>query len=302
MSNVIQVCAVEQYIDISKLKFHPDNPRTIKADRLDQLKLSITDKGFYQPILVWKKGNIVLAGNHRLLAVQELLKEGWEFEAPNGKKNVLPVVIENVTEKVARQILFETNNTYAEWVEDKLKDALNKAEEAGEKLGAYGFTNDQIDEFMVSALADAEKATKKIRDDIEEDSELDSFLEKSAAEAEEEFESLVLPKSIYNPLKALLGDISEALVPEWQEQHGYKQAVLALVKAADEKDLIKYIQDSLATDAGSTVVMDFNDNSEELEGETMGTKVVKTAKKSTKSVKSSKKAKSTKAKSVKKTK
>jgi ParB-like chromosome segregation protein Spo0J len=302
MSNVIQVCAVEQYVEISKLKFHPNNPRTIKADRLDQLKLSITEKGFYQPILVWKKGNIVLAGNHRLLAAQELVNEGWEFEAPNGKKNVLPVVIENVSEKVARQILFETNNTYAEWVEDKLKDALAKAEEAGEKLNAFGFTDEQIDEFMVSAVADAEKATKKIRDDMDEDSELDEFLDKKLAESEEEFESLVLPKSVYKPLKALLGDISSALAPEWEEQHGYKEAVLALVLAADQNNLIKYIQDSLATDAGSTVVMDFNDDSEELEGETMGTKAVKTVKKAAKAVKTSKKAKSVKAKSVKKTK
>lgn len=45
MSNVVDLCKVNTYLPIKKLKFHPDNPRTIQPDRLEALKRSITDKG-----------------------------------------------------------------------------------------------------------------------------------------------------------------------------------------------------------------------------------------------------------------
>jgi ParB-like chromosome segregation protein Spo0J len=248
MSNVIEVCKVNSYADISKLKFHPKNPRTIKVDRLEQLKDSIIKKGFYQPILVWKKGGIVLAGNHRLLAAQELVKEGWTFKSPEGKENVLPIVMEDVSDEVAEQILFETNNTYAEWVEDKLRDAIQSAEQKGRSISSFGFTTDYVDNLLASAIDDAEKATKKIRDSMDEEGsdDLDKLMAETADE--EEFESLILPKSVYTKLTALLADISEALVPEWHEGDGYKEAVLALLQAADETEITEHIKSRLASE------------------------------------------------------
>lgn len=294
MSNVIQLCAVERYISISKLKFHPNNPRSIRADRLEALKQSIIEKGFYQPILVWSKKNIVLAGNHRLLAAQELLSEGWEFESPRGERGVLPVVIENVTDSVANQILFETNNTYAEWVEDKLKKALESAEKSGEKLGSYGFTDEEVDKMLLSAVSDAEKITKSIKDDIDEmtDEEIEG---KAKPLPEEEFESLMLEKSAYNLLKALLGDISETLDPEWHEAVGYSQAALALVKLADEKHLVEILRKQIEVEALNE--LDLTEVGSE-RGETMA----KATKKVTAKAKNVKKAKTSKVKTVKKAK
>lgn len=88
-SNKIELCKVKTYAKISDLKVHPHNPRTISSDRLEQLKNSILKKGFYEPILVWKKGGVVLSGNHRLQAARELIEEGYEFISHDGQKDVL---------------------------------------------------------------------------------------------------------------------------------------------------------------------------------------------------------------------
>jgi len=154
MSKVVELCHVHNYIKIADLNLHPANPRRISRDRLDAMKLSIVERGFYEPILVWTKDNIVLSGNHRLQAVKELIQEGYTFNF-NNKKNVLPVVIEDVDEEQAMAILLETNNHYAEWVDDLLQKAIT---EAGKAPLSIGFSQVEIDRFIFKTTQDAEKA------------------------------------------------------------------------------------------------------------------------------------------------
>jgi DNA modification methylase/ParB-like chromosome segregation protein Spo0J len=160
----IELCKVKEYLPISKIKLHPENPRTITRDRLDSLKKSILKKGFYQPILVWKRGNVVLSGNHRLIAVKELLEEGYDFLSPEGKKSVLPVVVEDCSPEVAEAILFEANNSYASWIEDKLMSALEKVDEVA--LEDYGFSPEQLDAMIKKASADVEKEIEKVKKEV----------------------------------------------------------------------------------------------------------------------------------------
>lgn len=175
MSDKILVCDVATYLPINKLNFHPSNPRRIRPDRLELLKDSIVEKGFYQPILVWKKKNIVLAGNHRLLAVQELIKDGYEFVTSDGKhKDHLPVVVEDVSDEVAEAILYETNNLYAEWVEDKLREAIIAIESAGRSPIKYGFEQSEVDRLLASAIKDADDAIDKIEDEFDSDEDLNT--------------------------------------------------------------------------------------------------------------------------------
>lgn len=243
MSNTINICKVNQYAEIKKLKFHPKNPRTIEPNRLEALKDSIINKGFYQPILVWKKGGVVLAGNHRLLAAKQLVDEGWEFLSPDGKKNVLPVVIEDVSQEVADAILFESNNTYAHWIEEKLAEAIQDAEASGRSLKGYGFEQNELDRLLKVALEEAEKTTEVAAHDRRAaDPEID--IPDEIADVEE-FESLILPKEQYKRLKVLLSEISKVLVPDWHEADSLKESVDALVKAADDLELLQHIKDAL---------------------------------------------------------
>lgn len=181
MSATIEVCKVQSYIAVDDLKFYPQNPRTIKPERLAELKRSIRSKGFYQPILVWKKNGIVLAGNHRLLAAKELINEGFTFKTQDGKhKNVLPVVIEDVSEEVAKAILFESNNTYAEWIEDKLRQALEDAESSGFDLSAFGFTQEYVDSILKGAEKDAEALLNGSNSELDESERFDPLTDEDA--------------------------------------------------------------------------------------------------------------------------
>lgn len=153
-SKKIALCAVKTYISIDKIELHPENPRTISVDRMRDLKRSIIEKGFYEPILVWKQTNYVLSGNHRLKAVRELMREGWEFGSgtTSGK---LPVVMIDESDDIAKQILFETNNRYAEWIDEKVREALNDVEGS---LKGYGFTEQEIDRYLNDVSREAQES------------------------------------------------------------------------------------------------------------------------------------------------
>lgn len=173
---IVSLCAVKDYIDIDKLQFYPNNPRKISLERLNLMKESIQAKGFYEPILVRKKGNIILSGNHRTRAVLEMIDDGYEFTAPDGTKGVLPVVIADVDDETAEAILFETNNHYAEWVEDQLQKALTEANEAGKNISAFGFTQDDIDKYVMKATEEAKTTVaeheRSLHGDEDNDDEL----------------------------------------------------------------------------------------------------------------------------------
>ena len=157
----ISLCHVKHYQEIDKLKQHPENPRKIEPERLDLLKRSILKKGFYQPLLVWKRGNIVLSGNHRLLAVQELQMEGYTFDHGD-KKQVLPVVVVDCSKDEALNILLEANNHYADWVEDQLIRALKDVED----LADTGFSEKELDKLLKTAKADVDEALEKANKEL----------------------------------------------------------------------------------------------------------------------------------------
>jgi ParB-like chromosome segregation protein Spo0J len=164
MEMQIRTCKVASYVSIKKLKFHPQNEelRSITEDRFNDLKKSLVEKGFYEPILVWKKNGFVLAGNQRLKAARELVEEGYEFITPDGKKNELPVVIEDVDEKMATQILHQANNHHGDWVQEKLAQAIKDAESIGIDVTALGYTDEQYKKI----LKDVERMTKEADEDL----------------------------------------------------------------------------------------------------------------------------------------
>jgi len=155
---VINTCKVANYVAVKKLKFHPSNAelRSISPERFNELKNSLVNKGFYEPILVWKKNGYVLAGNQRLKAAQELIAEGYTFMTPDGKKNELPVVVEDVDEKMAMQILHQANNHHGDWVTQKLAEAIREAGEMGVAFADMGYSQEDHDRIIKEALASIE--------------------------------------------------------------------------------------------------------------------------------------------------
>jgi len=224
MERSIETCKVSNYVAVDKLQFHAKNPRTIQSDRLLDLKTSIIEKGFYEPILVWNKGNIVLSGNHRLRAALELIDEGYKFKS--GKKvNQLPVVYEDCDEETAEAILYESNNHYAEWIEDRLKEALVEADAAGQDLKAFGYSADEIDGYLANAQKEAEiivaEHTRKVSEDDEK---------KEKPKIDEKYTALTLPVSLSNRFTSILKDISVQLDPEFQDDDSLDPALDALCR------------------------------------------------------------------------
>ena len=227
MENQLNTCEVKNYVPISKLKFHPKNQeiRTITRERLDDLKESIREKGFYEPILVWKKGGVVLAGEHRTRAALELIDEGFEFKTPAGKTNELPVVIEDCDAATANQILHESNNHYATWIEHRLAREIKSAEEAGENLRQFGYTQDEIDKMMASAMKDIEEDLKVQVEEDDTSDIIDRDIDK------EKYESLVLPAEVYKDLMSVLGRVARSINPEWVTGDSVVEATSAMCES-----------------------------------------------------------------------
>lgn len=172
----IQTCKVANYIDVNELQHHPKNHelRNISDARMQDLKQSIIKKGLYEPLLVWTKDNTVLAGNQRLKAIKELIDEGYAFFTPGMKKlNQIPVVMEDVDDKRALEILHQANNHHGDWAQEKLAQAIKEAEEMGIEAADLGYTEQYIKRIMKEADDVAASLTKST-DYSEKNKEIDT--------------------------------------------------------------------------------------------------------------------------------
>ena len=91
---------------ITEIKLNPDNPRVIKDDKFAKLKKSIQD--FPQMLelrpLVIDENNIVLGGNMRLRALQDL-----------GIDEVPTLYAKDLTEEQKKEFIIKDNLSYGEW-------------------------------------------------------------------------------------------------------------------------------------------------------------------------------------------
>jgi hypothetical protein len=104
-----------QNVSTKILKTHPDNPRLIKDHKYKKLVQSIADFPDMltaRPLIV-NKDNIVLGGNMRLRACQEL-----------GFKEV-PVMYVDWTEEQEKQFVIKDNVSFGEWNWDDLANDWN---------------------------------------------------------------------------------------------------------------------------------------------------------------------------------
>lgn len=60
-----------EYVDIGKLRTYANNAKIHTAEQIEQIKKSIEEFGFNDPIAVWKD-NVIIEGHGRLIAAVEL--------------------------------------------------------------------------------------------------------------------------------------------------------------------------------------------------------------------------------------
>jgi hypothetical protein len=107
-----------QYLAVSELSFHPDNPRTISKYQFKTLCDSIQKNPDWfeaNPILC-NKGLVVFSGNQRLRAALEL-----------GLEKV-PVAVMDISEARQKEIMIRANVSNGEWNFDELANLFDEVE------------------------------------------------------------------------------------------------------------------------------------------------------------------------------
>ncbi len=134
-------------VPVSALTPAPWNPRTIKDKRFQQLCRSLeADPEFLwqRPILAMADGT-VYAGNMRLRAALHL---GW---------SVVPAIVADVPEQLAKERALRDNNGYGEWQEDELAALVYDLEQQGSDLDLLGFDDDFLKTLRDLSGASGEK-------------------------------------------------------------------------------------------------------------------------------------------------
>jgi hypothetical protein len=123
---------------MKELILNPNNPREIKKDVFEKLKRSLLD--FPQMLdirpIVYDEKNIILGGNMRYKALQELDREGFEVK-DTWFKNVT-----DLTEKQKKEFVIKDNVAFGEWDYDALANEWSDLplEEWGINTDAWGAT------------------------------------------------------------------------------------------------------------------------------------------------------------------
>lgn len=133
------------HIEPSRLKPHPDNPRTHSKEQVKKIAASIKRFGFRNPVLVDENSNVV-AGHGRLLAATEL------------KLATVPtLVLADMTEAERRAYIIADNRLAecAGWDEDRLASELAAiASLDGElDLALTGFDGGALEKLLELAAA-----------------------------------------------------------------------------------------------------------------------------------------------------
>lgn len=123
---------------IDKIKINPENPRSISPEKFKKLKESI--KAFPRMLdvrpIVYDENNIVLGGNMRLLALQELVKNK-EIEV----KDNWFVCVKDLSEAQKKEFIIKDNLGYGEWDWEMIKIGWDLA-----LLGKWGLDIPNMDD------------------------------------------------------------------------------------------------------------------------------------------------------------
>ena len=127
----------ELTVPLSELKPNPDNPRTIKKQKLNQLEKSLAEfpeMMQLRPIVV-DENNVILGGNMR-----------YEALKANGAVNTQVVKVTGLTDAQKREFVIKDNVPFGDWDWDKLANEWDADElnDWGLELPDFDATTDEI--------------------------------------------------------------------------------------------------------------------------------------------------------------
>jgi hypothetical protein len=136
----------QRELPLTELRPWPENPRSIRPDRLADLKKALEadpDMLKARPLIALPTGTVI-CGNKRLLAAQEL---GWHS---------LPVITVDLDWQRARLWALRDNNSYGDWNETALAELLSELEVEGVELALTGFADRDLDRILAGLVGPVE--------------------------------------------------------------------------------------------------------------------------------------------------
>lgn len=134
-----------EYIAIDALKEYERNTRTHDAEQVEQLKRSITEFGFTNPVLI-DENNVIIAGHGRRSAACEL-----------GMKEVPCLRLTGLTEAQIKALRIADNQLAlnAGWDEEMLRIELADLKTEDFDLDLLGFSLDELEQYLEPEKSDA---------------------------------------------------------------------------------------------------------------------------------------------------
>src|SRR5439155_20661936 len=137
-------------LPLERLRCWPENPRTIRPKRLEQLKRALADDRAMlraRPLLALPDGTVI-AGNQRLRAAREL---GWA---------TIPVITVALEPERVRLWALRDNNPYGDWDEPALAELLAELAGGGVDLALSGFAGRELEHLLagIEPAADPDQA------------------------------------------------------------------------------------------------------------------------------------------------
>ena len=148
-------------LPIGSIQLAPYNPRFISSEKEAALRASVLKNGMVENLVVQKHStefdldNVLIGGHQRLNAVKTLcIERGWTPPA------VLPCVVLDVTDSVAKQLNIALNNDVGEFDPYKLGELFTQIvpDMTIEDILATGFSHEQVMELTQLALSPDEQA------------------------------------------------------------------------------------------------------------------------------------------------
>lgn len=146
----------------SLLSPYSNNARAHSPEQVRQIKASMLEWGWTNPILADFSANyLVVAGHGRLMAALELYKEGHVIKTPSGKPlpaNHVPVIdCTGWTEQQRKAYILADNKLAlnATWDVEMLKTELIDLRDSEFDLGLVGFLPSEVDDLLAPKVGEA---------------------------------------------------------------------------------------------------------------------------------------------------
>lgn len=173
MKKVIEEQAVKVVLTIaSDLTPNPNNARTHPQDQIEQIKSSIREFGWTNPVLAdLDDAGMIVAGHGRTIAALQMYAEGETITLPNGRalpEGMVPVIdCAGWTQKQRRAYTLADNRLAetSEWDEELLKTELVFLKENDFDIELTGFDGKYLDKLIEGTLpANADAARRTLAD------------------------------------------------------------------------------------------------------------------------------------------